>query len=162
MAELFLAGGEGDMKASIVIPTYNRAGLLRRTLASLARQTGADGDFEVIVADDGSSDDTAAVAGSFGGPFPLRYYHQADEGYRAAAARNGGARLARHEVLLFLDSGAGRPCGDTSGLRTAEGAVGGTGRDTGSAWPPERAGGAAGDCRVVRDGGSAATDGAGT
>lgn len=93
------------MKASIVVPTYNRAGLLQRTLASLTRQSGVDRQFEVVVADDGSSDDTISVAESFAHRLPLRYFRQEDEGYRVAAARNAGARLARNEVLLFLDSG---------------------------------------------------------
>lgn len=61
--------------------------------------------FEVIIADDGSSDDTVDVAKSFAGRLRLKYYFQEDKGFRAGAARNGGARLAAAPVLIFLDSG---------------------------------------------------------
>jgi glycosyltransferase involved in cell wall biosynthesis len=90
---------------SVVIPTYNRSALLRRTLESLAAQRCDAAEFEVIVADDGSSDDTAAMLESFGGRLRLRYWFQEDQGYRVAAARNAGAALATAPVLAFLDSG---------------------------------------------------------
>jgi GT2 family glycosyltransferase len=90
---------------SVIIPTYNRSALLRRTLESLAAQRCDAAEFEVIVADDGSSDDTAAVLESFGGRLRLRYWFQEDQGYRVAAARNAGAALATAPVLAFLDSG---------------------------------------------------------
>jgi glycosyltransferase involved in cell wall biosynthesis len=90
---------------SVIIPTYNRSALLRRTLESLAAQRCDAADFEVIVADDGSSDDTAAMLESFGGRLRLRYWFQEDQGYRVAAARNAGAALGTAPVLAFLDSG---------------------------------------------------------
>lgn len=90
---------------SVVIPTYNRCGPLRQTLESLAAQRCDPAGFEVIVADDGSSDDTAAMLGSFAGRLRLRYWFQEDQGYRVAAARNAGAALAAAPVLAFLDSG---------------------------------------------------------
>jgi len=89
----------------VVVPTYNRCGLLARTLESLAAQRFPAGEFEVIVADDGSSDETAQVAESFSGRLRLLYCFQEDQGFRAAAARNAGARLAQAPVLAFLDSG---------------------------------------------------------
>jgi glycosyltransferase involved in cell wall biosynthesis len=92
-------------KISVVVPTYNRAELLRATLASLARQTIPADEFEVIVADDGSSDATVKVVESFSGRLRVAYYFQEDKGFRAAAARNGGARLASSSILLFLDTG---------------------------------------------------------
>jgi glycosyltransferase involved in cell wall biosynthesis len=92
-------------RISVVIPTYNRCGLLGRTLESLAGQRLPAGEFEVIVADDGSADETAEVARSFSGRLRLRYCFQEDQGYRVAAARNAGARLAAAPVLAFLDSG---------------------------------------------------------
>jgi glycosyltransferase involved in cell wall biosynthesis len=92
--------------ASLVIPTYNRAELLRRQLETLVAQRCPPGRFEVIVADDGSSDHTAAVVESFAGRLPITYVAQPDEGFRAAAVRNRGAELARAEILIFLDTGA--------------------------------------------------------
>jgi glycosyltransferase involved in cell wall biosynthesis len=89
----------------IVIPTYNRHELLRRTLESLAAQRMDLTAFEVVVSDDGSADATAEVARSFAGRLRLRYVFQPDEGVRIATARNYGARLATAPVLLFLDTG---------------------------------------------------------
>jgi glycosyltransferase involved in cell wall biosynthesis len=92
-------------QASVVIPTYNRSDKLSRTLETMTEQDVDPSTFEVIIADDGSSDDTAEVARSFAGRLRLKYYFQQDEGFRAGAARNGGARLAAAPVLIFLDSG---------------------------------------------------------
>jgi GT2 family glycosyltransferase len=89
----------------VVIPTYNRVELLRATLTSLADQTLSADAFEVIVADDGSSDPTAEVVRSFASRLTLRYTYQEDRGARAAMARNAGARIAGAPVLIFLDTG---------------------------------------------------------
>jgi validoxylamine A glucosyltransferase len=91
-------------EVSVVIPTYNRAPLLRRTLASLVRQRTAPS-FEVIVADDGSADDSAQVVAGFSDRLTIRYGYQEDRGYRVATARNMGAAMARAPILVFLDSG---------------------------------------------------------
>jgi glycosyltransferase involved in cell wall biosynthesis len=95
----------GDLAVSVIIPTYNRRDELRRTLETLTAQEFPAKEFEVIVADDGSSDDSAEVAASFDGPLRMKYVFQEDLGYRAGAARNAGARLAAAPVLAFLDSG---------------------------------------------------------
>ena len=95
----------GDLAVSVIIPTYNRRDELRRTLETLTAQEFPAGEFEVIVADDGSSDDSAEVVASFDGPLRMKYVFQEDLGYRAGAARNAGARLAAAPVLAFLDSG---------------------------------------------------------
>jgi glycosyltransferase involved in cell wall biosynthesis len=92
-------------QASVVIPTYNRSDKLSKTLETMTEQDIDPSMFEVIVADDGSSDDTADVVKSFAGRLRLKYYFQEDKGFRAGAARNGGARLAAAPVLIFLDSG---------------------------------------------------------
>ena len=96
-----MADNGGRPKASVIIPTYNASGLLRETLRSLKRQQIDPGDFEIIVADDGSSDDTRQVAESFA----AKYHYQEDLGFRAGTARNGGAKLAAAPVLVFLDTG---------------------------------------------------------
>jgi hypothetical protein len=90
---------------SVIVPTYNRCEQLRRTLDSLAAQRFPAGAFEVVVSDDGSSDGTAEMVREYAGRLRLRYWSQEDQGFRAAAARNAGARLAGAPVLAFLDSG---------------------------------------------------------
>jgi glycosyltransferase involved in cell wall biosynthesis len=92
-------------KISVIVPTYNRDKLLRRTLLELTRQTLPADEFEVIVADDGSSDGTRETVDSFSGQLQMGYHFQEDMGYRVAAARNAGARLASAPVLSFIDSG---------------------------------------------------------
>jgi glycosyltransferase involved in cell wall biosynthesis len=92
-------------RISVVIPTYNRSEMLRSTLVCLAEQSLPTDEYEVIVSDDGSSDDTKAVVESIAGRLRIKYHFQEDLGFRAAAARNAGARLAEAPVLVFLDSG---------------------------------------------------------
>lgn len=94
------------VQVSVIIPTYNRAELLRASLTALAAQHPPDeGGFEVIIADDGSADGTRSVVEDFRSRLTLGYQFQEDRGFRAAAARNAGARLASGPVLVFLDSG---------------------------------------------------------
>lgn len=85
---------------SVIIPTYNRAESLRRTLDSLALQTYPMDRFEVIVVDDGSTDDTRTI-GEERFPFKLRYFRQSNQG--AVVARNLGVQHSSAEVLVFLD-----------------------------------------------------------
>ncbi|MFJ3673617.1 glycosyltransferase [Streptomyces sp. NPDC090106] len=89
---------------SVVIPTYNRARELEGTLRTLAAQDLRTDRYEVIVADDGSHDDTRAVAET-DWPMPVRYVRQDDRGFRAGQARNLGAAQAEGDVLVFFDSG---------------------------------------------------------
>ena len=88
-------------RTSIIIPTYNRARDLDRCLESLCRQT--DNDFEVLVCDDGSTDDTAEVAACFAVRLPLLYLRQDNFG-GPARPRNNGLRHARGMYVAFLDS----------------------------------------------------------
>lgn len=83
---------------SIVIPTSNRAALLADALRSVFAQRLTD--FEVIVIDDGSSDDTAALLAAHEGR--LAWYRQERAG--PGAARNAGSARARGTYLAFLDS----------------------------------------------------------
>lgn len=85
-------------RVSIVIPTYNRSGIVQRAIDSVLAQTFAD--LEVVVVDDGSTDDTRAALSAYGGR--VRYARQENAG--PAAARNHGMRLARGEYVGFLDS----------------------------------------------------------
>jgi glycosyltransferase involved in cell wall biosynthesis len=79
--------------------------LLELTLDSLAEQDLPRDRFEVLVVDDGSSDGTADAVRGFEDRLDLRYFHQPDEGYRVAAARNVGIRHATGEICVFVDSG---------------------------------------------------------
>jgi GT2 family glycosyltransferase len=95
-----------DLRVSVIIPTYNQSELLAETLHNLARQNLPADRYEVVVADDGSTDDTASVVRSFAGRLAVKYHVQQDLGFRVAAARNGGARLASAPLLVFLDTGS--------------------------------------------------------
>lgn len=86
------------MTISVVIPCYNRAGILGRAIRSALAQTVAPE--EIVVVDDGSGDGSADVARSFGER--VRVIEQANGG--AAAARNRGIEAARGEWIAFLDS----------------------------------------------------------
>lgn len=93
-------------KASVIVPTYNRAEMVGRLLEQLTRQSMPTSEFQVVVADDGSSDNTKAVVASFDDRLQVDYYYQEDLGFRAGIARNAGARMAKAPVLIFLDAGA--------------------------------------------------------
>lgn len=83
---------------SVILPVYNRAGSVGRALGSVLEQSHPPD--EVIVVDDGSSDDLAAALAPFGDRIVL--IRQANAG--AAAARNAGAARARGDWLTFQDS----------------------------------------------------------
>ncbi|OGL41123.1 MAG: glycosyl transferase [Candidatus Schekmanbacteria bacterium GWA2_38_11] len=87
-----------DHRVSVIIPTYNRAQLLAEALNSVTSQTYKD--FELIVVDDGSSDNTKEVVKNFNGE--IKYLYQKNQG--VSAARNLGIREAKGEFLSFLDS----------------------------------------------------------
>ncbi|GAA0368789.1 glycosyltransferase [Micromonospora gifhornensis] len=93
------------LKCTVVIPTYNRSALLWHTLDSLTRQHMPADEFEVIVVDDGSTDNTAKIAASFQDRLDLRYHYQPDEGFRAGTARNVGIADARSPICVFTDDG---------------------------------------------------------
>ncbi|MCR6033172.1 glycosyltransferase [Nocardioides sp. zg-579] len=82
---------------TVVVTHYEQPRELARTLHALGRQTHPADRLEVVVADDGSA--TAPTV-----PDGVRLVRQADEGFRAAAARNLGAAAGTGEVLVFLDA----------------------------------------------------------
>lgn len=85
---------------SVIIPTYNRSGvLLEQAIDSVLTQTHQD--FELIIIDDGSTDDTVARLHARY-PGQLRVATITNQG--PAAARNHGIKLASHDLLAFLDS----------------------------------------------------------
>ena len=83
---------------SVIIPTFNRADFLRQTLESVWRQTFTN--YEVIVVDDGSTDDTATWLSEVASKVKLITQQNSGPG----AARNKGAEQAQGEYLAFLDS----------------------------------------------------------
>lgn len=91
------------LRASIVIPVYNRRESLARTLAGLEGQDYPPHLTEVIVVDDGSHDAPETVVELFRGRLDVRIIAQPDLGYRLAAARNLGIRAATGDVILSLD-----------------------------------------------------------
>lgn len=87
------------MRVSVIIPLYNKAPHVRRALDSVAAQTFTD--FELIVVDDGSTDEGARVVEEYGDA-RLRLIAQPNAG--PGAARNRGIGEARGEFLAFLDA----------------------------------------------------------
>lgn len=85
---------------SVVIPTYNRAELLSRTITSVLDQSFQD--FEVIVVDDGSIDETEAIVSEYTDDRIIYLPHEVNKG--PSAARNTGVKAAEGELIAFLDS----------------------------------------------------------
>lgn len=87
---------------SVIIPAYKRGHVIERAIGSILGQTHQD--FEILVVDDGSQDDTESVVASLAKKEPrIRYFcHDTNRG--AQAARNTGAKAAQGEWIAFLDS----------------------------------------------------------
>lgn len=83
---------------SVVLPTYNRVGVLREAIESVLHQTLPAR--EILVVDDGSTDGTRELVAALRGP--IRYLHQPNKG--PGAARNLGLRVAEGEWIAFQDS----------------------------------------------------------
>jgi glycosyltransferase involved in cell wall biosynthesis len=90
-----------SLAASVITPTFNRRPSLERLISALQRQTVAPDSFEVVVIDDGSSDDTAEWLRSQRTTFALHVLQQENRG--PAAARNAGIEAASAPLVLFLD-----------------------------------------------------------
>mgnify|MGYP006433388111 FL=1 len=90
-----------DPKVSVVIPTYNRAKDLPRCFESLIAQDFQD--FEVLICDDGSTDDTSAVVETYSHHLDIHYSYGDNFG-GPARPRNRGITLARAPYIAFLDS----------------------------------------------------------
>ena len=87
---------------SIIIPTRNRSRLLHNTIDSITRQTYPKDEFEVIVIDNGSTDNTKDVVTSFSSILPnLVYYYDATPGLHVG--RHNGYKLAKSDLLVYAD-----------------------------------------------------------
>ncbi len=84
---------------SVVIPTFERPDTLFQVLDALARQKDPP-DFEVVVVDDGSRDETPSRLAAYQAAYPFRFFSQSNSG--PAAARNRGIAEARGRLILFL------------------------------------------------------------
>lgn len=88
------------MKVSVILPTYNRADLIGRSIQSVLAQTYRD--FELIIVDDGSTDNTEEVVRTFDDRRMGYLRHPKNQG--AAAARNTGIKMAGGSYIAFQDS----------------------------------------------------------
>jgi len=88
---------------AVIVTTYNRPDALAAVLAGYCNQT--DLDFELLVADDGSGDETRKLIGDYAvrAPFKLRHVWQENTGFRAGAARNRAVARTQAEYLIFAD-----------------------------------------------------------
>lgn len=91
------------MKTAVILTTYNRPDALYAALEGYLEQDTAD--FELIVADDGSTSATRELVGRYAGraPFPVHHVWQEDLGFRAGAARNRALAHTSAEYVIFSD-----------------------------------------------------------
>ena len=91
------------MKLSVIITTYNSEEWLRKVLIGFSIQTFDD--FEIIIADDGSTNKTKAVINEFSSVFkyPIQHVWQEDDGFRKSEILNKAILNAKTKYLLFTD-----------------------------------------------------------
>jgi glycosyltransferase involved in cell wall biosynthesis len=85
---------------SIIIPSYNRAHIIIRAIQGVLDQTFQD--FEIVIVDDGSTDNTKSILQDYSNDIRIKYIYQNNAG--VCAARNTGAKAASSDFLIFLDS----------------------------------------------------------
>jgi glycosyltransferase involved in cell wall biosynthesis len=90
---------------AVLVSSYQRPWHLARVLTSIEHQQGVGGRFEVVVTDDGSTDETLALVEQFAGrvSFPVHLTTHTHCGFQLARCRNEGVRASSAEYLLFLD-----------------------------------------------------------
>jgi len=93
-----------EYEMSVVIPTYNRSRLLRRVLDCLSAQSMGRDRFEVVVVDDGSDDDTAAMLETVKASGSLALQTVLQERKLGGSARNAGIRHAKGRIVFLMDS----------------------------------------------------------
>lgn len=93
--------GSDRLRASLVIPTYNKLGRLKLVLESLKYQTENRENYEVLLIDDGGNDGTWEYVKQLEVPFDLKVIRQRNSG--RASARNTGLRNAKNNIVIFSD-----------------------------------------------------------
>ncbi|MCF7911170.1 MAG: glycosyltransferase [Candidatus Cloacimonetes bacterium] len=101
---------------SIIVPVYNRAEEIAEFLSSFCNQDIKTG-FEIIIVDDGSTDELNEVLAQYTGKLQIRYFHQQNQG--PGAARNRGMAEAAGELMVFIDSDCTVPADYISKLQVA-------------------------------------------
>ena len=94
----------GDFKASVIIPSYNNSFLLEKAIISLIYQTLPGNEFEIIVVDNGSTDNTKNLVTEFIKKNPnhyIRYFYDDEPGL--LTGRHRGANEAKTDILVFID-----------------------------------------------------------
>lgn len=86
---------------TVLISTYNRANYLEKVLASFTSQTLPVSEFEIVLINDGSDDDTADVVNKFQNCLPIRYFSHENRGL--AASKNRGIEEAKAPIIIFVD-----------------------------------------------------------
>ena len=92
-------------KVALLLSTYERPNNLRRSLASIAAQQDVQNQLELVVTDDGSTDETKGIVTQFAHsvPFPVRFTTHAHQGFHLTRCRNEGVAASTAPYLLFLD-----------------------------------------------------------
>ena len=91
------------LPVSVVIPVYNRIDKLSKTIAALTHQTYPNELIEVVIADDGSSDNPESLIPIFAEHFQMKHIFQEDRGYRLSEIRNKGVAAASNDNIIILD-----------------------------------------------------------
>lgn len=89
-----------NLQFSIVIPTYNRGYTLRKAIDSVRAQSLSD--WELLVVDDGSTDETSEIVREFHRDTRIRYFYKSNGG--PSSARNMGLELSRSSIISYVDS----------------------------------------------------------
>ncbi|MEC4748762.1 glycosyltransferase [Methylomicrobium sp. Wu6] len=88
---------------SVIVSTYNRPDALDMSLKSLLQQT--DRNFEILIADDGSTEATRQLIGAYRAvsPVPIKHVYQPDQGFQLSRIRNKAVAESRGDYLIFVD-----------------------------------------------------------
>lgn len=91
------------LPVTVVIPVYNRIDKLGKTISALTHQTYPHELMEIVIADDGSSDNPETLISTFNDYFEMKHIFQEDRGYRLSEIRNKGVAAASNENIIILD-----------------------------------------------------------